>query len=93
MAVNTDIWREPVARFEGLNVRSGASDLNNIDYVTFPPNYLCTYNTYENYPDLLWNFVDGGNLTLENGIDESICYVGMKNPDLPQLNFTSHTVP
>lgn len=90
MQPNIDIWREPVARFEGLNVRQGATDLTNIDYVNFPPNYLCTYNTYEQYPDLLWNFVNSGNLTLENGIDESICYVGMKNPDLPQLNYTSH---
>lgn len=90
MAVNKTIWREPVARFEGLNVRSGASDLSDIDYINFPPNYLCTYDTYEQYPDLLWNFVDAGNLSLDEPIEESICYVGMKNPDLPQLNYTSH---
>lgn len=90
MQPDQTIWREPVARFEGMNVRSGASDLENSDYENFPPNYLCTYDTYENYPDLLWNFVDAGNLTLENGIDQSICYVGIKNPELPQLNFTSH---
>ena len=90
MQPDINIWQEPIARFEGNNVRSGASDLTNIDYVNFPPNYLCTYRSYEQYPDLLWNFVDAGSLTLDEGINESICYVGIKNPDLPQLNYTSH---
>lgn len=86
MQVDTEIWGEPENAYTGFNQRGGTSNINDPDFTDFPPISLCTYTDVSSYKQLLYQWINGGKLSLDNEIDKSICYVGMFNRDLPQLN-------
>lgn len=92
MQPNYDIWGVPndadsAAQgyvYVGFNQRGGTSNINDPDFTAFPPVAICNKGTY--YGAILWNWISDGTLSMEDEIDKTICYVGMYNPDLPQLN-------
>lgn len=84
--VDIDIWGAPENAYTGFNQRTGTSNINDPDFNTYPPISLCTYTAVSTYKQLLYQWINGGKLSLNDEIDKSICYVGMYNPDLPQLN-------
>lgn len=69
-----------------LNKRSGTNDdITNIDYTNFKP-FVNTRASIDNQNVMVYSVYATGTLPLNQPIDESICYVGMYNSDLPQLN-------
>ena len=92
MQPNYDIWGVPndaasAAQgyvYVGFNQRGGTSNINDPDFTEFPPVAICNNGNY--YGAILWNWFNDGKLSLENEIDKTICYVGMYNSELPQLN-------
>ena len=87
MQVNTDIWLAPNFVYSGFNQRGGTSNISDADFTNFPPCGICHYTPASTYKNLFYNyFASGGTLSLDEEIDKSICYVGMYNSELPQLN-------
>lgn len=86
MQPDINIWEEPGYAYTGFNQRGGTSNINDPDFTDFPPVGLCTYTAAASYKQLLWQWINGGKLSLDTEIDKSICYVGMYNSELPQLN-------
>lgn len=87
MQVNTDIWLAPNYVYSGFNQRGGTSNISDADFTNFPPCGICHYTPASTYKNLFYNyFASGGTLSLDEEIDKSICYVGMYNSELPQLN-------
>ena len=84
MQPNLEIWKNPYYIYTGFNQRGGTSDINDPDFTDFPPFGLCENGSY--YGAILWNWFNDGSLSLNDEIDKTICYVGMFNRDLPQLN-------
>lgn len=84
MQPDINIWGEPLYIYTGFNQRGGTSDINDPDFTDFPPFGLCENGSY--YGGILWNWLNDGKLSLNDEIDKSICYVGIYNSDLPQLN-------
>lgn len=82
--INISIWGEPDYMYTGFNQRGGTSDINDADFTDFPPVAICKNGNY--YGNLLWQWLNDGKLSLDNEIDKTICYVGMYNSELPQLN-------
>lgn len=82
--VDESIWLAPENGYTGFNQRGGTSNINDPDFTDFPPVSLCRNGSY--YGNLLWQWLNDGKLSLNDEIDKSICYVGMYNSDLPQLN-------
>ena len=69
-----------------LNKRSGTNDdITNIDYTNFKP-FVNLPVSIDNQNVGLYTIYANGNLPLNQPIDESVCYVGMYNSELPQLN-------
>lgn len=84
MQPNLEIWKNPYYIYTGFNQRGGTTDINDPDFTDFPPFGLCENGSY--YGAILWNWFNDGSLSLNDEIDKTICYVGMFNRDLPQLN-------
>ena len=84
--VDENIWLAPENAYTGFNQRGGTSNINDPDFTDFPPISLCTYSSVATYKQLLYQWVNGGKLSLDDEIDKTICYVGMYNSELPQLN-------
>lgn len=94
MQINTDVWGAPIAYYANLNVRTGASDLDDTDFTDYP---AFTYNKLAG--DALLDH-EYDRVTLRSGVeynstdwipnrdypDISIAYCGIKNPNLPQTN-------
>ena len=83
--IDTNIWTDIRALFTGLNNRTGTSAITDTDYTNFAPFKTACYAGEPN-EFILYNLLKNDKLSLNTGIDESICYVGMYNSDLPQLN-------
>lgn len=86
MQPDINIWGEPEYAYTGFNQRGGTSNIDDPDFTDFPPISLCTYTDVSSYKQLLYQWINGGKLSLDDEIDKSICYVGMYSSDLPQLN-------
>ena len=89
MNINYDVWLQGEPVYTGLNTRTGTSAITDSDYENFAPFTLAYYN-YPVNQFFLWNWLNGGELSMDNPIDESITYVGMYNSDLPQLNIGAY---
>ena len=87
--INYDIWLESYPAYTGLNTRTGTAAITDADYNNFAPFSLAYYSTGAN-KYTLWNWLNGGELSLDNEIDKSMCYVGMYNDELPQLNIAAY---
>ena len=95
MEVNENIWGEAIAEYWGYNVRTGAADLDDLDFDYYPPFVRNNMN-----PD----FVDPVGTTFTYSLragyykenspfefnvdfpDYSVAYIGVQNPDMPQCN-------
>ena len=84
--VDESIWLAPENAYTGFNLRTGTSDINDPDFTDFPPISLCTYSSAAAYKQLLYQWINGNKLSLDDEIDKTICYVGMYSSELPQLN-------
>lgn len=89
--INTDVWGEGVSLYTNyINTRTGASDISNADYTAFPPfaflNESITPPSPNNNTASLHKLFALNKIELNTPLDESICFVGMYNSDLPQLN-------
>ena len=83
--IDTNIWTDIRAIYTGLNNRTGTSAITDTDYTNFAPFKTACYAGEPN-EFILYNLLKNNKLDLNSGIDQSICYVGMYNSDLPQLN-------
>ena len=88
--INYDVWLADDAAFTGLNTRTGTSAITDTDYENFAPFKLAYYPSGQNHYTL-WNWMNGGELNLNEEIDTSMCYVGIYNNELPQLNIGSYS--
>ena len=89
MNINYDVWIQGDPAYTGLNTRTGTAAITDQDYEDFAPFTLAYYPTGAN-KYTMWNWINGGELSLDTEIDKSMCYVGMYNPDLPQLNIAAY---
>lgn len=98
MEVNENFWGTAEALFEGYNSRTGALTLEDPDFENYPPfvynkmvSDISGLTSYEQYA-LRGAFVKLGETNpfiLDKPYpDYSVAYVGMQNPDLPQLNIS-----
>lgn len=87
--IDYNVWIESEAAYTGLNTRTGTSAITDIDYDKFAPFKLAYYPSGANHYTL-WNWINGGELSLDTEIDKSMCYVGIYNSDLPQLNIAGY---
>lgn len=87
--INYDVWIQSEAAYTGLNNRIGTSAITDTDYENFAPFKLAYYPTGGN-KYTLYNWLDGGELSLDSDIDKSMCYVGIYNNELPQLNICAY---
>lgn len=87
--INYDVWLEGNPAYTGLNTRTGTAAITDQDYEDFAPFTLAYYPTGAN-KYTMWNWLNGGELSMDSGIDESMCYVGIYNSDLPQLNIAAY---
>lgn len=83
--IDTDIWTDLRPLYTGVNTRTGTTAITDNDYENFPPFYTACY-AGESNPYIVYNLIKNNKLTLDKGIDETICYVGMYSEDLPQTN-------
>lgn len=88
--INYDVWIQGEPAYTGLNTRTGSAAITDQDFDDFAPFTLAYYPTGAN-KYTLWNWLNGGELSLDNEIDKSMCYVGMYNSDLPQLNIAAYS--
>lgn len=87
MQPDVNIWLAPNYVYSGFNQRGGTSNISDADFTNFPPCGICHYTPASSYKNLFYNyFASGGTLSLDEEIDKSICYVGIYNSELPQLN-------
>lgn len=89
MNVNVDVWGAAFTEYSGLNVRTGATDLEDPDFEDYPPfvrnsfdidteiQYLPTGDLYYAYLD------DNETINLNKPIERSIAYCACKNLDIP----------
>lgn len=90
--INENIWGEGVGLYaNAINKRTGTNDdITNVDYTNYPPFCYTSRNTTPPEPEIytraLRTIYARGGVNLNEPIDESICYVGMYDVDLPQLN-------
>lgn len=89
--INENVWGIGMTPYySGLNKRTGTSAITDTDYSDFPPFSLINFYTEPPPPDIktsaLQKLYRLGMVELNVPLDESICYVGMYNSDLPQLN-------
>ena len=88
--INENVWGANFGLYaDYINKRTGASAITDIDYTNFPP--FCFISSDMAVPGISFSsamttLYEGGHIELNTPIDESICYVGMYNSDLPQLN-------
>ena len=87
--INYDVWLESYPAYTGLNTRTGTAAITDTDYDDFAPFSLAYYQAGAN-KYTLWNWLNGGELSLDDEIDKSMCYVGMYNDELPQLNIAAY---
>ena len=88
--INTDVWGENFGIYKDyINKRSGASAITDPDYTSFPPFCFISSDMAVSgipFTSAMSTLYEGGNIELNSPLDESICYVGMYNSDLPQCN-------
>lgn len=89
--INTDVWGEGVSLYSNyINTRTGAGSISDPDYTAFPPFAFLdedmTPPSPNNNTASLHKLFALNKIALNVPIDESICFVGMYNSDLPQLN-------
>ena len=89
MNINYDVWIQGEPAYTGLNTRTGTAAITDQDYEDFAPFTLAYYPTGAN-KYTMWNWINGGELSLDTEIDKSMCYVGIYNSDLPQLNIAGY---
>lgn len=89
MDINYDVWIQGEPAYTGLNTRTGTAAITDQDYEDFAPFTLAYYPTGAN-KYTMWNWLNGGELSMDSEIDMSMCYVGMYNSDLPQLNIGAY---
>lgn len=87
--INYDVWIEGDPAYTGLNTRTGTAAITDQDYEDFAPFTLAYYPTGAN-KYTMWNWLNGGELSMDSEIDMSMCYVGIYNSDLPQLNIGAY---
>lgn len=95
MQINEQYWGQPLSEYWGYNVRTGASDLTDPDFTTYPPFIRNNMN-----PDFVDSMATTYTYTLRAAVnkvgsgwevdkdypDYSVAYVGIKNPALPQVD-------
>lgn len=88
--INENVWGANFGLYaDYINKRTGASAITDIDYTNFPP--FCFISSDMAVPGISFTsamstLYEGEHIELNAPLDESICYVGMYNSDLPQLN-------
>lgn len=97
--VNIAAWGQPVTTYTTNNVRTGASDLTDPDFVNYPPFVRNSFDTQLSYTwlrtgDLYYPYLDGNTVTnLNKPIDTSIAYCACKNYDIPINNIFGYALP
>lgn len=89
--INTDAWGEGFWLSDDyLNKRTGTSSITDQDYTDFQPFAFMSRELLPPSPNVntvcLQKLYSLGMCQLNEPLDGSICYVGMYNSDLPQLN-------
>lgn len=89
--INTDAWGEGFWLSDDyLNKRTGTSSITDQDYTDFQPFAFISRELLPPSPNVntvcLQKLYSLGMCQLNEPLDGSICYVGMYNSDLPQLN-------
>lgn len=89
--INTDAWGEGFWLTDDyLNKRTGTSSITDQDYTDFQPFAFMSRELLPPSPNVntvcLQKLYSLGMCQLNEPLDGSICYVGMYNSDLPQLN-------
>ena len=87
--IDYDVWIQGESTFTGLNTRTGTAAITDQDYEDFAPFTLAYYPTGAN-KYTMWNWLNGGELSMSSEIDKSMCFVGIYNSDLPQLNIGAY---
>lgn len=89
MNVNTDVWGQPQINYDSINQRTGTTDLNDPDYVNFPPFVTCDLTFGASTPPLLsgqslWvgALIKPQYFHFQSPIDKSIAYCACKNPEI-----------
>ena len=84
--IDENIWGQPWLVADYTNKRTGTSDnIDNPDYTSYPP-FALLQLAPDNLNAWLYTIYANGGVSLNQPIDESICYVGIYNSELPQLN-------
>lgn len=87
--IDYDVWIQGESTYTGLNTRTGTAAITDQDYEDFAPFTLAYYPTGAN-KYTMWNWLNGGELSMSSEIDKSMCFVGIYNSDLPQLNIGAY---
>lgn len=89
MNVDTAAWGQPFTEYSGLNIRTGAADLEDPDFEDFPPFVRNSFDTeteiqYVPKGDLYYPYLaDNDTINLNKPIERSISYCACKNLDIP----------
>jgi len=89
MNVNTQAWGSAFTEYSGLNVRTGAADINDPDFENYPPFVRNSFNVdteiqYVPIGDLYYPYLDDNeSINLNKPIERSIAYCACKNMDIP----------
>lgn len=89
MNVNIEAWGAPYTEYSGLNVRTGASDLTDTDFVDYPPFVRNSFDTeteiqYLPKGDLYYPYLaNNAIINLNKPIERSIAYCACKNLEIP----------
>ena len=91
MQINTEVWGDTsYYSTDQINKRTGVSSVSDQDYTDFPPFTYISSDALDPSPapftHSLYTLYALNNIELNEQIDLSICYVGMYNDTLPQLN-------
>ena len=89
--INENVWGTGFGLFtDYVNKRTGVSDISDTDYTNFPPFAFMSMDFSPPSPSVntasLQKLFALNKIELNVPIDESICFVGMYDSDLPQLN-------
>lgn len=89
--INENVWGVGMSAFySGLNTRTGTSSISDTDYTNFAPFYYLNYGITPPSPNIntasLHKLYTLDKVNLNEPLDGTICYVGIYNSELPQLN-------